>query len=747
MIFYSADFEATVHPGITSAMVKNNPSAYPTEVWLAGLQNVDTGEQTLTYSIHEFLTDLFERDSATIMFHNLKNYDSRFILQTLIERWGFTHHRMSSEFPGWKVIVGTREDFTVWHSPGHVFNFYDSRKILGGSIRSLGEMTGAVSKGEETPLVVHGTSLEQTKKKDGSFWNWEQAEEYMRGDIGVLAKAMQMMGVPECFEQGIKTQATLAYRTVFEPYESLGYEQKRTSDFRASKYMKKSSEITGIKRLPFPTNQAPRHADEAGISHSKAQKDLIALANKGVRNSYRGGVAMPNIDYRNRWLCTCEEQHSDESFTECKNPMKFTTIDVNSLYPYIYSTKPLPRYFKKMHRYDRKENAAEKLSWMGEGFKVVIFERLKASCKQGYLPTIKPRTDDETTRNIYYENGASLNGSYSRDIDFPIALTSVDVAYLNEFYDVEIAQVKRVYEYERSPEFESSFASHAHKWGAIKEKASMEISQAKIDYAQGLISKEEAQSRIGKATADKSYAKLQLNSPYGKLGQLPRSYPTQAFYVDEEGIYREEEGLAEIGGNMSADAVTASFITAYGRDILGRTVNKIGMDRTLYYDTDSITLKGMWNTEDLQSVGVEVDDSKMGAWAIENTGDWCKFLAPKTYMKRIWHEARTDKVTGEIIPGYYQWHATMAGFSRSDSVKPEDFHDGMDVYDKRSIQAYGGTLIVEHKMKIQGSETAEFLSRDRRREIAQAIAMQFMNEEDEQALMEDARKARTSRRR
>ena len=193
-----------------------------------------------------------------------------------------------------------------------------------------------------------------------------------------------------------------------------------------------------------------------------------------------------------------------------------------------------------------------------------------------------------------------------------------------------------------------------------------------------------------------------LNSPYGKLGQYAREYPSHSFQL-VDGKYVEEIEAMTTGGNAGAELAAASFITAYGRVYLARTINKIGLDNFLYCDTDSVHIKGHWSDQEMLERGVEVDDHKLGAWKLESQWDRAKFIKCKTYGERI--------VGSDCVA---QWHSTTAGLSRQ--IAEEDFAVGHKVQDKRSFAAQGGTVIVDKWLTIGGADVDDAESRVKQRD-------------------------------
>jgi hypothetical protein len=87
----------------------------------------------------------------------------------------------------------------------------------------------------------------------------------------------------------------------------------------------------------------------------------------------------------------------------------------------------------------------------------------------------------------------------------------------------------------------------------------------------------------------------------------------------------------------------AAFITAYGRKktietsqaIREYSLKKYGRDAYLYSDTDSIhCLLSKDDLNELKDI-IEVDDYKLGAWALEAEFDRAMFIRQKCYIEEI----------------------------------------------------------------------------------------------------------------
>ena len=117
----------------------------------------------------------------------------------------------------------------------------------------------------------------------------------------------------------------------------------------------------------------------------------------------------------------------------------------------------------------------------------------------------------------------------------------------------------------------------------------------------------------------------------------------------------------------------ATFITSYARNKTIRTsqavrdfsLNKYGEDKYLYSDTDSV--KCCLTDEDLNELKdvIEIDDFKLGAWALEERFDRFLALRQKCYIAEIDGEVH---VTVAGLPHYLAPLVTFDNFKKGFST-------------------------------------------------------------------------------
>lgn len=171
----------------------------------------------------------------------------------------------------------------------------------------------------------------------------------------------------------------------------------------------------------------------------------------------------------------------------------------------------------------------------------------------------------------------------------------------------------------------------------------------------------------------RAFTKLYLNSLYGKFGQ--RGYVdevigetaipgiavwygidavTGSHYLYRQVGYTLMRSTQE-GESYNAFCAIASHVTANARLVLYNAVMKAGRDHCYYSDTDSIILDAVGYVR-LEN---ELDDTKLGAWALEGKSDTIEIVAPKHYLfNGKWTMKGVRKSAVQLEDGSYrqeQW--------------------------------------------------------------------------------------------
>lgn len=285
-----------------------------------------------------------------------------------------------------------------------------------------------------------------------------------------------------------------------------------------------------------------------------------------IRKAYRGGFvyAAPNHTYTN------------EDPQDCHNGI---TLDVNSLYPYVMRTKPLPYGHPRVS--SGEPTASDKYPlWIAE----VTYT---AELKEGALPMIQVKGDPAYKPREYQERIAE-----------PVTqvITSVDFDLMCKAYTLDVWH-----------------------WGTVLYyKASVSMF---VDYVdQGMEKKTHAANK-----GERTTAKLWLNNLYGKFAQKTRVCGKVPVLDTQSGVVHYKKGRESTRHEVYLPC--GVFITAWARFTTITTAFKF-KDRFAYADTDSIHAVG----RDIPP-GIRVHESELGAWKVESRWEKARFLRAKTYVE------------------------------------------------------------------------------------------------------------------
>lgn len=172
--------------------------------------------------------------------------------------------------------------------------------------------------------------------------------------------------------------------------------------------------------------------------------------------------------------------------------------------------------------------------------------------------------------------------------------------------------------------------------------------------------------------------KLLLNSLYGKFGQShreweltdlpPRGFPHTDHELDYDTgkmIYTMEinnQVFMSVSDTEARDSfpAVAAHVTAAARMMLQQTMDFVGHENVYYCDTDSLLL----NQIGFNKLEPNIDDSRLGAWALEDVYDEIEIFGAKDYRfgTREKHKG-VRRGAPEVRPGVYQQlqFATLRG--------------------------------------------------------------------------------------
>lgn len=318
-----------------------------------------------------------------------------------------------------------------------------------------------------------------------------------------------------------------------------------------------------------------------------------------VKPSYRGGFTYLNPDFKE------------------KTVGKGIVLDVNSLYPSVMYESLLPYgkpiFFQGKYKSDPIYTLYTQMI------------RCQFRIKPGKIPMIQIKYGGGFVENEYLTS--------SGDTEVVLCLNSVDLELFLNHYDVFNLEYISGWKFKGT---HGLFTAYIDKWSNNK-------IQAKKDGNHGLylISKLFLNSLYGKFGTD---TKVKSKIPY--LGEDDVIHYRDVVEPDREGIY----------------IAMASFITSYARRKTITAAQKV-MDnyregksniQFVYADTDSLHCI---SPDHSLPEGLDIDDTRLGAWKFETKFTKARFLRQKCYI-----EMSTEDVNNPDPD--YELKVTVAGMPR-----------------------------------------------------------------------------------
>ncbi|HEN9012842.1 TPA: hypothetical protein U9D74_001401 [Streptococcus agalactiae] len=658
---------------------------------LAGYMDNQTRKVVITSDIDKLMQSLL-KETGNVFCPELEIYSSRFIFYSLT-RLGYEvydSYQVDPEHMDKFVRVNRKSNgehndgsFTVYTANPNaedgfdMLNFKDSESYVTDSIQDLAYIykepykdfekipfnkktvkTYQVTPEEETIMKDHLRVLDRTMQEQNFY------KAYENRIYSISSLAMQMM-IAETDDLGLKTIIE------FEPvtkFSGFGVKHIQNGDkvietrkkYYEKRYTKKSITKDMRSRVPSDLNLENReHTDgllkeleelvdlmedmyknkeygnykskrylvskinQVKKYHTTQKRDMFrALRNENGRIAYRSGYNYINPYYNNDWI---------EKIG--------ITIDQNSQYASIYKKDKLPNEYvanaKNLREFNKKYGN-------GDYLYIANVTELKATCREGYVPIIKPKKDElasfGTMEQVVRQN------SYNFDVEMHYTFfAQPDFEYLLEAYDIhkiEYSLMVMSVDYDLM----DKMVKHEKLWGAKKEQAKRDGNF--VEY---------------------THAKTMLNRVVGGLG------------VNKTNIYAQSYVAA------------AGYINSKSRVNTARLINKIGLEYFCYSAVDSVHLilpdevldNGQYNKEKTfdylkNTLDLDIDAIKVGAWKLENVWKRAKYINASVY--------------GELNI-YDEWESKVSGFSGQ--IPMEQFEGNALLTNKTYKAVKGGVLLLE----------------------------------------------------
>lgn len=346
--------------------------------------------------------------------------------------------------------------------------------------------------------------------------------------------------------------------------------------------------------------------------------------------------------------------------------------DVNSMHPSRMDDCPLPAG-KPKKVYDLEEM----LDYGDRGYLWIAKVRMRADVKEGHRPTYMLKRRDESGETLC----AHIDDwrGYGWDRDTFQVICSADMTLLERDYENIHIELMEGLVFRAYKGYMSGFIT---SWYKIKQEAG-----------------------LAKNHALKAFAKLILNSLYGKFGTHPEHRGAHYEYEDDViNIVDDEEVEVD---KIPKYLPVAMFITAYARDMISVACNALGWDHVAYTDTDSVHVYGLTNEEckeRLESAGFEIDPDKLGCFDYESRWRYGVYVRNKGYF----HFVKLDKTTGEpmLKNGKVENEIKMAGVNGFEGIEKVEDVAGKVLYGTQlgAHRVKGGMLLMERLSEIDVTE-------------------------------------------
>ena len=437
-------------------------------------------------------------------------------------------------------------------------------------------------------------------------------------------------GIPDAF--GIPyTKLNLDYNRprekgyILKPYE----ERYIKNDVKIVALALKEMFNENLTKMTIGSNALANFKKTKGLYFKRLFPEINLELYEDLKKAYKGGFTFLNKIY--------EEKDNEETII----------LDVNSLYPSQMRYKPMPYGEPIFYKGEYKEDKIYPL----------YIQRLCCSfeLKSGKIPTIQIKGRPFFQENEYLE---SSNGEV-----IALTLTNIDLKLFLENYNVY----------------------NLEYWSGWKFKALNGIFDEYIDYWISVKNEATLENNKGK----RQIAKLMLNSLYGKFASKMKGQNKIPYLENGKVLYKLSDEEERKGVYIPIGA----FITSYAREVTIRTsglikeysLNKYGIDKYIYSDTDSIhtTL----SIEELSQF-CDIDPVRLGAWKHEGTARRSKFIRQKTYLEEIFNKKTNEwevKITCAGMPKscykYVEWNTFKQGFTCKGKLTYKQVKGGVKLVD------------------------------------------------------------------
>lgn len=367
-------------------------------------------------------------------------------------------------------------------------------------------------------------------------------------------------------------------------------------------------------------------------------------------------------------------------------------FDINSQYPDKLRNRPMP-IGAPVRIADADMDKLMRLKSEGKLWiaKVKMIAHVKQGHRATYMLKRKGGEDDETL--AWHVD--DITGMFGDKESFQV-VTSADMDYILRDYDVMYMEVLDAVGFHSN---QGILAAFIDKWYDIKEQAAVHGDKPM-----------------------KAFAKLILNSLYGKFGANPEHISSEYEFIGDM-IRMKECDEVEIDKNPLYLPL-AVFTTSYARDVISETCNAIGWEHVAYTDTDSVHVHGLSVEETKRRIigaGYGIHKTDLGAYDFESAWGDALYVRNKGYFHFNGMNTETFEPNG-------QSEIKMAGANGFDGFETMD-----DVLNKeligtqrRGYRVNGGILIMDKEVAIDTRVDAALKSRRKVKGMNHARSTEYM---------------------
>ena len=205
------------------------------------------------------------------------------------------------------------------------------------------------------------------------------------------------------------------------------------------------------------------------------------------------------------------------------------------------------------------------------------------------------------------------------------------------------------------------------------------------------------------------YFKLLMNSSYGKALERPH-LETFENIIDEQGIISSKTIPKEVKNQFNAKYTYLPYgsqIPAYSRCDLVELALKIGYEKVVYFDTDSIFF--IADEESIANMDKYMPkENFLGGWKVEETIEHAMFTAPKRYKAQVDGKVYI-KAGGINFTNYIQEKAKANGLTELEDIK--DYVDNYQ-FEYDEVNIISSIWKVQRAYRVKGGTIIEFQDKE-----------------------------------